>query len=103
MSNVSNLVYVSFNESMDYAENAFDLFQDAYNPFAPTDDEIEVYVEDDDAPYNLYGIPTGGVVFLVILFSAIFGGCVFFCSYRQERKGSRCCPRSTPGLTQKGV
>jgi hypothetical protein len=100
MSNASNLIFATFNKSTDHAEDAFEMFQDAYNPFALTDDEIEVYVEDDDAPYNLYGVPTGGVIFLVIVFSAIIGGCVFYCSYRQERKGSRCCPRSTPGLTQ---
>ena len=63
-----------------------------HSQFALEDDEINAmaYVEDDDIPYDLGGIPTGGVVMIVVLVSGIIGALIFYLSYRQERTGS-CC------------
>ena len=70
---------------------------DAYqSQWALQDDEIEVYTEDDDAPYDMGGVPTVVVVLLVVFFSGLIGAAIFFISYGQERLGWWwCCGEGT--------
>ncbi|CAB9524112.1 zinc finger, C3HC4 type, domain containing protein, expressed [Seminavis robusta] len=95
---MDNVIFARFNDT-DHAKVAFDSFNEIYNEFSRSDDEIGVYVEDDDMPHTLGGVPTTGVIFLVIALSGIIGACVFCCNYYHEKTGS-CCPGARTSETE---